>query len=1242
MMKLLIDLIACQTSSRNRGIGRYTFELARALTNLRGGNDMICMADPLFPEGFEELRQEFIRRLPPGGFLPYFHEPVPEYLPINNNDYSELASALICQARQAVAPDIVLTPSLFEGIDSSRVIIPLARDEKKSYKQAVILYDLIPYIFREQYLDRSSVVRDWYMKRFNSLKCFNLLLAISESTRQDAIHLLNISPDRVINISGAISQQFRKLEIPQIEKKEFLHKIGITRPFVFYLGGHDFRKNMEGALQVFGNLPRELIDNHQLLINDVCDEAVFHSTMRSLSISDQDVVIIKQISDDDLVRLYNLCTVFIFPSLYEGFGLPVLEAMACGAPVLAANNSSLPEVVGRSDMLFDVDYPENAASTLTHLLMDPDYRADLSRYGLERAKQFSWENSARLAWKAMETLNQDSLSSRVFSMGQPKENRPCIAFVSPLPPQESGISEYSAELLPYLAEYYKIDLFVEPGLDLPDDIRLCAFNKYPWTELINRRDDYATVVYQFGNSTFHTHMFDLEQKFPGVVVLHDFFLSGLLAHLTITKGRFPQELDYSHGIKSLVDYQVNGIDVIWNWPMNWRVLRYAKEVIVHSEYQKKLLDQFYSLGWLPRMNVIRQLRSIESETTTEIRKLTREQLEIPEESLLICSFGHMGATKLNDKIIEAFHLSQQFPNWDCQLVFVGDCPDEFYYDKMIQLIHEFGLDDRIRITGFANQETYRKFHIAADITIQLRQNTRGETSRAVLDNMAFGLPVILNTHGTLNDYQNEDVVKISDPVCVEELSQVIIRLMTDKVYRLEKGNQARKAIAAQHNPEVSAKAFAIVVEHAIESDDRIILKPAINIFETLNYPMELIHSQARFATANLAIHKRPRILINISQIHRNDTGTGVERVVKRIIKELFHMEAQFYLIEPVYLLDGRLRRASRLLEDILELPTGSLGPELPLSINPGDSLIMLDSTWGVYDEFISIFNNIRLLGGKILTVVYDLIPIYYPHFFPEFLPSIFSKWLNCACNESDTLVCISQAVANDVERYRIENKIGLERQLDIGYFHLGADVPINSSESVVRNEVYTLVQNLTTPLYLSVGTLEPRKGHSFTLEAFEDLWKEGNDFVLVFAGKVGWNVYELESNIRNHPMLNKRFFFFENPSDAELEILYANATALITASIAEGFGLPIVEAAMHNVPTLASDIPVFHEVAGEGAIYFARDSQEEFTNAIKYISKLSTAERSKLVTKVKVISWKDSALWLLDIITGKTRCIDID
>jgi glycosyltransferase involved in cell wall biosynthesis len=294
-------------------------------------------------------------------------------------------------------------------------------------------------------------------------------LAISESTRQDAIKFLDIPPDRVVSISAAASNIFQKKQLTKIQTDELQSRFGITKPFVFYTGNVEYHKNLEMTLRAYSQLPNEIRRRHQLVLTHTGDEAVFRNRIRTLGLDNQEVIITGHISDQDLVDLYNCCKLYIFPSLYEGFGLPILEAMACGAPVIAANNSSIPEVMGREDAMFDASSDHSITNALNKALIDDHFRMDLSAYGLERTKQFTWERTARKAWEALEeTLgkSQQNKSSQVIThIAKPKLR---IAYVSPLPPQKSGIADYSADLLPHLSKLVHIDLFVDPELAVTD------------------------------------------------------------------------------------------------------------------------------------------------------------------------------------------------------------------------------------------------------------------------------------------------------------------------------------------------------------------------------------------------------------------------------------------------------------------------------------------------------------------------------------------------------------------------------------------------------------------------------------------------------------------------------------------------------------------------------------------------------------------------------------------------------
>ncbi len=163
------------------------------------------------------------------------------------------------------------------------------------------------------------------------------------------------------------------------------------------------------------------------------------------------------------------------------------------------------------------------------------------------------------------------------------------------------------------------------------------------------------------------------------------------------------------------------------------------------------------------------------------------------------------------------------------------------------------------------------------------------------------------------------------------------------------------------------------------------------------------------------------------------------------------------------------------------------------------------------------------------------------------------------------------------------------------------------------------------PSFLTVGTIEPRKGHAQVLAAFERLWDSGHDLRLVIVGKPGWKVEELIEKLRRHPKLGSLLFWFEDVSDAGLEQLYRACSCLIAASEGEGFGLPLIEAAQHGLPILARDIPVFREVAGEHASFFNGRTPEALVEAVSEWLKLRAQNRHPRSEGMPCLTWAQSA-----------------
>lgn len=1035
-MKLLVDLLACQTYSRFRGIGRYTLSLTQEMAKLRGANKLIVLANSLYQISFEELRQKFIRLLPPGAFLPYSHDLLQYDIGKNFPSQFKIAETLIEHAYQAIAPDVVLTPSLFESWGyGEQSMVPLPDKKYPNQKRAVILYDIIPYLFPKYYLDPSPDTKEWYLERVKKLHNFDLILAISEATRKDAINILGLKPEKVVNILGAASSHFKKMELTKGEKQNFLQRFGILRHFVLYIGGNDYRKNMYGALRAFANLPREVIAKHQLVLNDVGDEKDFRGKARKLGLSDSDIVIFNRVNDEDLVIFYNLCRLFIFPSLYEGFGLPVLEAMTCGAPVIASNNSSIPEVVGRSDALFDATNDQSITAAMQHVLTDEAFREELAAYGPGRAKQFSWENSAQIAWDAIEKVQEDKKldESRVVVSIPPIQSRMRIAYVSPLPPQKSGIADYSADLLPYLSKHFEIDLFSDIKENFSVSFLRDDFKTYYWTELRKRRDIYEAVIYHVGNSHFHTYMPDLLREIPGVVVLHDFFLSNLPYVEEYVNGKkdvFVKEIDDNHGLRSVVNALKNHVvdlnleETREQWPINWKVLKFAQELIVHSKHQNELIQQFYTHGWTPNTTLIKQIHETTPQISRSKKQALRQELGLDPNAFIFCSFGLMASTKLNLSTIQAFSQMYSTSNTNVFLIFVGQLEGGILHEQQVlKIINELNLSERIFITGYVNKKQYEKYLACADAAIQLRAGSRGETSRAVLDCMAYGLPCIINAHGALNDYNADDVIKLSDSFNLDELKQTMVRLQTDESFRVEKGQRARNLIIEQHDPDKIAANYANVIVRAAQMKEQKFFAPLIDSIAQLKSSPALMQSSSCYAAANLTLRCQPRILMEITSLEVINVRDDKRQAVSEIIKELFSTDDKSIHMELVHLSDGRLLRACKSAEDLFELPRNSLGPDTPIFIQPGDILLMFDSLLSTSIQSLEIIENIRKRGGKVITLVY----------------SISETLLTTLAMGSDMILCRSREIAENINTFIEEHQLKLQHPPGVFYLHSEAN-----------------------------------------------------------------------------------------------------------------------------------------------------------------------------------------------------------
>lgn len=401
-MRIVVDLQACQSSSRLGGIGRYSFHLVEAMARHCGDHELWIVLNDLMPEAIPQLYDR-LSTLIPRHRIQVFQAPGPvaENNPANHHR-ARVAELIREHAIHRLQPDIVHVASLIEGLGDD-VISSVGRLVPGD-NTAVTLYDLIPLVNAEHYL-RLPIVSEHYRRKLDELKRAGGWLAISDYSRREAIDELGIDPERIVNIAAGVDPRFRPFGISPDRAAELRRRHGLRGGFLLFTGSFDQRKNHARLIEAYARLPAPLRAQRQLLIiGNGWDSLYAHlrSVGRAAGLNDHEIVFAGHVPDDDLLALYNLADLFVFPSLCEGYGLPVLEAMACGIPSIASDNTSLPEVVGRADALFDPTDVDSIAAKMQQVLTDEAFRRDLIEHGLVYSRRFTWDASAKRALAAFE------------------------------------------------------------------------------------------------------------------------------------------------------------------------------------------------------------------------------------------------------------------------------------------------------------------------------------------------------------------------------------------------------------------------------------------------------------------------------------------------------------------------------------------------------------------------------------------------------------------------------------------------------------------------------------------------------------------------------------------------------------------------------------------------------------------------------------------------------------------------
>lgn len=253
------------------------------------------------------------------------------------------------------------------------------------------IHDVIPYVHPE-----TSSRLDWLIYRFwlpLAVRRLDAVITDSQQSKADIVQYLPVSPEKVTVIPCAANKRYRPMTIEEITPALARH--GLDFPYILYVGSIAARKNLPRLLEAYAQL-RQWSTQWRLVIVGArkWKSSPVYETVQRLNLAEY-VHFTGYVEEEDLPALYNGADLVTFPSLYEGFGLPVLEAMACGTPVVTSNSSSLPEVAGDAALLVEPTDVAAIAAAMRQLLEDKTLALELRARGLARAAQFSWERTAR-------------------------------------------------------------------------------------------------------------------------------------------------------------------------------------------------------------------------------------------------------------------------------------------------------------------------------------------------------------------------------------------------------------------------------------------------------------------------------------------------------------------------------------------------------------------------------------------------------------------------------------------------------------------------------------------------------------------------------------------------------------------------------------------------------------------------------------------------------------------------------
>lgn len=674
----------------------------------------------------------------------------------------------------------------------------------------ITLHDLIPLIFSEHYIDPDPIHMSRWLARLGIVRTADHILAVSECSAADAVEQLQFDETRITVIDAGTSVQIASMVGSREEAAKVLEGRfpGLRDGFLFYVAGGDWRKNVRGLIEAYSRLEERFRERHQLVITYKLASDVRQELERfaaELGIHGDQLLLTGFVPDRELSALYRLCGLFVFPSLYEGAGLPILEAMACGAPVIGSNVSSVPEILGDLRATFDPADADDIARSIARTLDDETELERLRRVSEERTAHFTWDRVARKMLEGYERAL--AVPSHRDTSPRPRSR---VAVFTPWPPEPSGAATYSRQLVERLADHADVDVIVagdarSDGYDrsLGPKIRIWGADDFDW---VNELRDFDRVLYVLGNSPLHRHAMEALLERPGVVVAHDVRFVALYRSLEPGWAENPVWIKeklyemYGERVPARELRRAPGdpeVQEQFGIYMSQEVQAHAEQLLVHSRYAADVL----------RMDRLPGAAAAEAQVVGR---------GIPEAAVRRNGGAEGGATILShavgedaeaiDLLVHAFaRIAGESAK--ARLVLIGRLEGEAGA-RLAETASNLGVTGAVQLAGQLSGEEYWRALASADVAVELRTTSDGEASASVCDCIAARVPTVVSSVGWLGELPDPAVLRVPRGCAPGVLAGAILRVLDEP--------ELRERIRASQDDYAAANSYERIAERYAE------------------------------------------------------------------------------------------------------------------------------------------------------------------------------------------------------------------------------------------------------------------------------------------------------------------------------------------------------------------------------------------------------------------------------------------